>query len=139
MTNRSNRKPSCSPKGFDIMTEQFIKKAYLALYHLLDDEYFKKKNDALGNVLSFMSPYTFKDLNSADPAYYSDFCAFIKKYDSENVKSSYNASIDFLMFYHTEFEFQIKEYIDKLTLEKYSEYFNNTDNKTDENIEQYKI
>lgn len=130
---------SRNKKGFDIMTEQFIKKAYLALYHLLDDEYFKKKNDALGNVLSFMSPYTFKDLNSADPAYYSDFCRFIKKYDSEDIKSAYNASIDFLMFYHTEFEFQIKEYIDKLTLEKYSEYFNNTDNKTDENIEQYKI
>lgn len=86
-----------------------------------------------------MSPYTFKDLNPADPAYYLDFCSFIKNYDSEDVESAYKASIDFLMFYHTEFEFQIKEYIDELTLEKYSEYFNKSENKTAGSIEQYKF
>lgn len=139
MTNRSNRKPPCSPKGFDIMNDKYIKKAFLALFHFIENEYFKTKNDSLGVMASSMNPHIFADGNSADPAYYSDFCVFIKKYDSENVKSAYNASIDFLMFYHTEFEFQIKEYIDKLTLEEYSKYFNNTDNKTDENIEQYKI
>ena len=126
-------------KGFDIMNDKYIKKAFLALFHFIENEYFKTKNDSLGVMASSMNPHIFADGNSADPAYYSDFCAFIKKYDSENVKSSYNASIDFLMFYHTEFEFQIKEYIDKLTLEEYSKYFNNTDNKTGENIEQYKI
>lgn len=130
---------SRSTKGFDIVTEQFIKKAYLALYNLLDDEYFRKKNDELGNILSFMSPYTFQDLNSADPAYYSDFCRFIKKYNIENSESAYKASVDFLTFYHTEFDFQIKEYIDKLTPEKYSEYFDKSENKTDENIQQYKF
>lgn len=121
------------------MTEQFIKKAYLALYQLLDDEYFKKENDALGLMAGSMSPHIFADGNPADPAYYSDFCRFIKKYEIENLESAYNASIDFLMFYHTEFEFQIKEYIDKLTLEKYSEYFNKSENKTGGNIEQYKF
>jgi len=52
-----------------------MKEAYYEVFRILDEYWEKTKIDDLGDMLSDMSPYTFKsDVNvSADPAEYEDW------------------------------------------------------------------
>ena len=46
---------------------------FISLYRALDCLYDEEPNDELGNFLSGMNPYLFKDGESADPAIYAEF------------------------------------------------------------------
>lgn len=48
-------------------------KLYKVLFYALDSVWDNTKNEELGNCLSGMNPFLFKDVGSADSAYYSSF------------------------------------------------------------------
>lgn len=107
------------------MTENFIKKAYLSLYEFLDNEYYKKSDDALAVLLGSMNPYIFIGGMSADSACYSDFSVLAQRYENDDVKTAYKCSVDFLNMYCNDYKFDIKRHIDFMTFEKYCEAFKN--------------
>ena len=105
------------------MADGFIKKAYIALFDLLDKEYDKTSDNELGRLLSDMNPNTFVGDMSADSACYEDFCDFGKEYQKDDVLSAYSASMKFLKMYQDEFGFNIGKFIDTISFEKYKECF----------------
>ena len=51
---------------------------FTIMYFWIDCYYEKNTNDRINNLISEMNPFLWKDIGSADPAYYDDFCRFIK-------------------------------------------------------------
>lgn len=101
------------------MNREYQKKSYKALYMLLDAFYSATKNDYAGILLGSMNPELFNGVDSADPATFEDFCDCLnecyKKTMSEDIKTAFSASIQFLDFYKNEFGFEltdIEQYID---------------------------
>lgn len=105
------------------MTKLYIKQAYLALFDLLDKEYDKTSDNELGRLLSDMNPNTFVGDMSADSACYEDFCDSLKEYEKDDVLSAYLVSMKFLKMYQDEFGFNIGEFVDTISFEKYKECF----------------
>lgn len=105
------------------MTEKYSFKAYLALFNLLDLKFEKSKDPQLGRLLGDMNPNLFADDTSADSACFEDFLDCGAPYTSDEVMNAYNASIDFLKMYNSEFGFEISELIEELSFEEYKECF----------------
>lgn len=61
----------------------------------MDLYYEANPTDELGSFLGAMSPFTFKEVDSADSAIYSDFCKKIKK-NKLTVKESRDRAIKYL-------------------------------------------
>ena len=68
---------------------------FTMIFYALDLCYEANPTDELGSFLGAMSPFTFKEVDSADSAIYSDFCKKIKK-DSITVKESRDIAIKYL-------------------------------------------
>lgn len=47
---------------------------YCMIYYVLDAEWDESKNVELGKYLSSANPFQFKDIGSADPVIYEEFC-----------------------------------------------------------------
>lgn len=50
---------------------------FTIIYFWLDNYYKDEKDDKIINQLSEMNPFLWKDIGSADPAVYEEFCTFI--------------------------------------------------------------
>jgi hypothetical protein len=47
---------------------------YTLMYYVLKAEWNEdKSNETLGNIISDLCPFTWRDIGSADPVYYADF------------------------------------------------------------------
>ena len=59
---------------------------FTMIFYVLDYYWDENRGEELGMFLSSMSPFTFADIGSADPAVYTEFCDFIKvdKIELEN-------------------------------------------------------
>lgn len=108
------------------MTETYSNKAYLALFNLLDSKYEKSRDTQLGRLLGDMNPILFVDDTSADSACFEDFSDCCASYPSDEVRSAYKASIDFLKMYDNEFGFEISGIIEEISFEEYEECFRET-------------
>lgn len=107
------------------MTEQVTRKAYVALFNLLDSIYDKTQDGELGRLLSGMNPNIFIDDTSADSACYEDFCECAKLYEDDTVTCTYKTSVVFLKLYCNEFGFDIKSIVENITLDEYVNFFEN--------------
>lgn len=47
---------------------------YCMIYYVLDAEWDENKDEELGKFLSSANPFQFKDIGSADPLIYEEFC-----------------------------------------------------------------
>lgn len=115
-------------KGFiNDMKNAPNRKAFLALYHLLDDLYSRYPYNNLGLICSDMDPYLFKGLLSADPAAWEDFSEYY-----EEAKSAYSTEFDiayytairFLRVYEEEWDYPIPYAMKEFTPEAYRKYLN---------------
>ena len=61
---------------------------FTMIFYALDLYYEENPADELGSFLGAMSPFTFKEVDSADSAIYTDFCGKIKK-NKITVKSEF--------------------------------------------------
>lgn len=105
------------------MNNKFTRKAYIALFNLLDSRFDKTQNTELGRLLSNMNPDLFMDDTSADSACFEDFCDKSIRYKEDTVRNGYNTSVEFLNLYCDEFGFDIMNFINEITLEEYSNSF----------------
>ena len=51
---------------------------YTIMFFWIDCYYDNTTDDRINNVISEMNPFLWQDIGSADPAYYDDFCRYIK-------------------------------------------------------------
>ena len=107
------------------MTENFTRRAYIALFDLLDSRFDKTQDGELGRLLSGMNPTMFVDDASADSACYEDFCECSMLYKEDNMRDAYRTSVDFLNLYCNEFGFDIKSVVENITLDEYVNFFEN--------------
>ena len=107
------------------MTENFTRRAYIALFNLLDSRYDKTQDGELGRLLSGMNPNMFFDDASADSACYEDFCESSKLSKEDNVRDAYRTSVNFLNLYCNKFGFDIKSVVENITLDEYVNCFAN--------------
>lgn len=68
---------------------------FTMIFYALDLYYEENPTDELGSFLGAMSPFTFKEVDSADSAIYTDFCGKIKK-NKITVKESRDMAIEYL-------------------------------------------
>ncbi len=103
------------------------RRAFLAMYWFLHDLYSRCHYSNLAVVLSDISPYTFKDGMSADPAAWLDFCEFYDNaagaYSSEFNRAYYSVR-QYLRLFDEEWGFPIPYVFEELTLEAYGKYYN---------------
>ena len=108
------------------MEKSHCRKAFLAMFYLLDSIYSQFPYNNLGVVLSDICPYTFKDSMSADPAAWQDFCEYYEEakgtYSSE-IEVGYYTSIRFLRVYEEEWDYPIPYAMEEFTLSTYGEYY----------------
>lgn len=107
------------------MTENFTRRAYTALFNLLDSRFDKTQDGELGRLLSGMNPNMFVDDVSADSACCEDFCESSMLYKEDNVRDAYRTSVNFLNLYCNEFGFDIKSVVENITLDEYVIFFEN--------------
>ncbi len=74
---------------------------FTMIFYALDLYYEENPTDELGEFLGAMSPFTFKEVDSADSAIYSDFCEKIKEpkiavEKSRDMAIVYLKSIDYI-------------------------------------------
>lgn len=68
---------------------------FTLIFYSLDIYYDNNPSEELGQFLSEMSPFTFKQICSADPAVFTEFCDFIKKEKIE-LDESYDLAIQYI-------------------------------------------
>lgn len=103
------------------------RKAFLAMYHLLDDIYPRYPYRNLAVVLGDTNPYLFKEGMSADPAAWEDFSQYYeeaKEAYSTDFDAAYYAAIRFLRVYEEEWDYPIPYAIKEFTPEVYRKYLN---------------
>ena len=74
---------------------------FTMIYFWLDKYYENTTDDRILNQLSEMNPFLWKDIGSADPAVYSEFCTFlgernISVENSLSIAKEYVATIDYV-------------------------------------------
>lgn len=67
---------------------------FCMIYYVLDIAWDKSKNMKLERFLTGANPFLFKDLSSADPAVYGDFCEKIPNIIM--IKNSYSVAKDYV-------------------------------------------
>ncbi len=100
-------------------------------FEALDSVWDTEKDEDLGNFLSSMNPYLFKDKGSAVPWIYEKFKKeFIKKYENEKVKLNYEDAYNFCndvisaIEEDNEISNKIKKYFSRITIEEWKDAFN---------------
>ena len=68
---------------------------FTMIFYALDLYYEENPTDELGSFLGAMSPFTFKEVDSADSAIYSDFCKKIKE-TKITIEESRDMAIEYL-------------------------------------------
>ena len=68
---------------------------FTLIFYSLDIYYDNNPSENLGQFLSEMSPFTFKQICSADPAVFTDFSNFIEK-DKIDLDESYDLAIKYI-------------------------------------------
>ena len=106
------------------MKEEFLKKAYLAFFKLIDAQYDQSKNEGLAVLLGDMIPDLYSDGISADPACYEDFCACLLEQKDYNEESAFNGAIAFLRKYCEQLGFNMLGIIENISFEKYQYFLN---------------
>lgn len=104
------------------------RKAFMAMFYLLDSVYSQFPYNNLGVVLGDICPFTFKDSMSADPAAWEDFCEYYQEAEAvcdSEFKAGYDAAIRFLRVYEEEWGYPIPYAMEEFTTEKYREYYFN--------------
>ena len=120
----------CQPKSKGVINNMKTapaRKAFLALFHLLDDLYSCYPYNNLGLICSEMNPYLFKDSVSADPAAWEDFSKYYeeaKEVYSTEFDIGYYTSIRFLRVYEEEWDYPIPYAMKEFTPEAYRKYLN---------------
>ena len=120
----------CQPKNKgmkNVMNTASERKAYLALFHLLDDLYSRYPYNNLALICSEMNPYLFQDNMSADPAAWEDFSKYYeeaKESYSTDFDIGYYTSIRFLRVYEEEWDYPIPYAMKEFTPEAYRKYLN---------------
>ena len=103
------------------------RKAFLAMYHLLDSIYSRYPYRNLAVVLGDTNPYLFKGLMSADPAAWEDFKEYYEEatdaYSTE-FDTAYYTAIRFLRVYEEEWDYPIPYAMEEFTPEAYQKYLN---------------
>lgn len=100
------------------------KKAFRAMFYVLDLQYSKKPSKNLGALLSDISTCVFSDGESSDPAAYHDFtncCKSTQPYDNlwNDPKTAYHCALAYLSFYQDSFGYTLDSVIKDFT---YSEF-----------------
>ena len=68
---------------------------FTMIFYVLDYYWDQKQGEELGMFLSGMSPFTFADAGSADPAVYDEFCDFIKV-DRIEIENSFELACKYI-------------------------------------------
>lgn len=68
---------------------------FTLIFYSLDIFYDSNPSEELGQFLSEMSPFTFKQTCSADPAVFAEFCDFIGK-DKVELDESYDLAVQYI-------------------------------------------
>lgn len=115
----------CEPKSkgvTNIMKSTSARKAFWALFHLLDDLYSGYPYNNLGLICSEMNPYLFKDSLSADPAAWEDICEYYEEakdaYSTE-FDTAYYTALRFLRVHEEEWDYPIPCAMKEFTPEAY--------------------
>lgn len=102
------------------------RKAFLAMYHLLDHIYSQNPYKNLAVVLSDVNPYLFKGSMSADPAAWEDFCEYYeqaKEAYSTEFDAAYYTALRFLRVYEDEWGYPIPYVMEAFTSAEYQDYW----------------
>ena len=67
---------------------------FTMIFYAIDLYYDENPSELLGQFLSEMSPFTFTDIGSADPAVYKKFCDFVN--DDITIDNSYNIALEYV-------------------------------------------
>ena len=51
---------------------------FTMIYFWIDNYYSDTTDDRINNLIGEMNPFLWEDIGSADPAYYAEFCHYIK-------------------------------------------------------------
>ena len=51
---------------------------FTMMYFWIDNYYSDTTDDRINNLIGEMNPFLWEDIGSADPAYYAEFCRYIK-------------------------------------------------------------
>ena len=86
---------------------------FTMIFYVLDYYWDQNQVEKLGEFLSDMSPFSFTDIGSADPAVYSEFCDFTKV-DKIDLENSYELACKYVewignSYVTTAFEWVTKE------------------------------
>ena len=68
---------------------------FTMIFYALDLYYDENPSEELGQFLSEMSPFTFKQIGSADPAVFIEFCQFIGD-DKITIDNSYEKAKEYV-------------------------------------------
>ena len=93
------------------------KQAYISAYFFLESYWAETKSEDLVHLLSSMNPFLWADGGSADPAIYEEWLKCSKKIAVDeplNAEQTFNVILEFLKYYHDEFEFAPMWLIDDL-------------------------
>ena len=102
---------------------------FTMIFYVLDYYWDQNQGEELGIFLSGMSPFTFEDIGSADPAVYDEFCDFIKV-DRIEIEKSFELACKYIEWINhpyvtTAFEWVTQEEWNKKS-KKYMESLKNS-------------
>lgn len=100
------------------------KKAFRAMFYVLDSQYSNKPSKNLGALLSDICTCVFSDGKSSDPAAYHDFvdcCKSAQPYDNlwDDPKTAFLCAVAYLNFYQNTFGYALDSVIKDFTYSKF--------------------
>ena len=110
-----------------MFTDNYGKQGFLTLFYLLDEDWERAPSNAVGDLASEMSPYTFKNRQPADVATYEDYgmqlAACLKESNKEDAETAYKAAVRMLEFYRDEYAFALDPFLSRFSLTAFQEKF----------------
>lgn len=92
--------------------------AYVAAFYYLDRIYDKEPDENLGDLLSSMNPFLFKDSQSADPAVWFDWLKCVESIipgDDISEVEAFQAMMCFLQYNQQELGYNLENLLEKLS------------------------
>lgn len=83
-----------------------IKEGYLTMFYFIEEIYEDNSDDDIGAILGDLSPFTFMNCMSADPAAWSDWNNIINEYKVNDVEKKYlneNELLNVIVLFLNEF------------------------------------
>lgn len=118
------------------MKNSYYEQSYIAFYWTLEHIFKQTKQPiaphpfSLCDLLSDMCPFTFTTGQSADPAAFYDYEKLLKRkvttQEDESLLNGYCAAREFLQLYMREYEYDLKDAIQRFSLEDYTFAYNST-------------